>query len=151
MITTIIDCCERKIPGISIIADGGVKNYGDVAKAIICGADAVMVGSMLSGTKECPSKAKNEDGEYVYRGMASTASQSEWRGYVGNGLEEGVSMVVKSKGPAKNVIEKMAAGLRSAMAYTGAYTIRNFHEMGEIMEITQSGFIEGLPHGLLNK
>jgi IMP dehydrogenase/GMP reductase len=83
--------------------------------------------------------------------MASSASQSEWRGYVGNGLEEGVSMVVNPKGSVKNVIEKMAAGLRSAMSYSDARTIKEFQEKGEIMEITQSGFIEGLPHGLLNK
>lgn len=107
-----------------IIADGGIREYGDVAKAIAAGADMVMIGGMFAGTHEAPGDLI--DGKKVYRGMASRDAMRQIR--VGNSMPtpEGTSMLVESKGPVKNIVQDIAGGLRSAFSYSNARTIKEF-------------------------
>ena len=117
--------CSKSDRDALLIADGGIKNSGDMVKALAAGADAVMIGSMLAGTNESPGDViHNMAGgpRKVYRGMASPEAQREWRGrYSSN---EGVSRTVALKGPAAGVLFEIDKGLRSGLSYSGCRTIR---------------------------
>lgn len=118
--------------GIPIIADGGIKNSGDVAKALAVGADSVMIGELLAGCKETPGTIHKE-GNFPnyrlykqYRGSASLESKME-RGEKERNIE-GISTTVDYKGPVKYVIKNIEDGLRSAFSYAGANIIDEFHK-----------------------
>jgi IMP dehydrogenase len=129
-----------------IILDGGIRNPGDIVKALAVGAQAVMMGSMLAGTDESPGRRISVDGKekIVFRGMASPESQLEWRGYVGS--DEGTSHYVDPKGPVQAVIDKIANGVRSGLSYSGARSIEDFHSKAKFVQQTVAGLIEGKPH-----
>jgi IMP dehydrogenase len=112
----------RKFP--LIVADGGIREYGDVAKAIAAGADMVMIGGLFAGTDEAPGDLIN--GKKVYRGMASRDAMRVIR--VGESMPtpEGTSILVDSKGPVGNIVQDIAGGLRSAFSYSNARTIKEF-------------------------
>jgi IMP dehydrogenase len=121
-----IQWCNKLYNGVDIplIADGGMKTPGDIAKALAAGADAVMLGGMLAGTSETPGQEIYTDSGIMkrYRGSASTSSYkdqnktSDWR------TDEGVEFYVKSKGPVSNVLKDIEGGLRSAFTYVGFYS-----------------------------
>lgn len=147
---SIIDC--REVTDKVLIADGGIKNSGDVAKCFAAGADAVMVGRMLAGTDESPGKkyvVPNKLADYykVYSGSASQESynvqnkNSYWR------TPEGITTTVPYVGPVKDVLQKIDAGLRSAMSYVNAFNMEQFKENSEFVQITQNGLRESYPHG----
>ena len=120
---SIIDCAQTDRTA-KLIADGGIKNSGDIVKALAAGADAVMLGSLLAGTDETPSEAfRDRDGRCfkAYRGMASAEAQKDWRGKTSS--LEGVSTTIPCKGPVKNVIEDLLTGMRSGLSYSGARSI----------------------------
>jgi len=130
-----------------IIADGGLKTSGDIVKALAAGADFVMLGSMLAGTEETPGeKLTNARGESykVYRGMASSQAQFEWRGK--SSTPEGVSSTVFCKGPLTTVIEDIAGGLRSGLSYSGARSIQEFRNTAKFLVQSQSGQRESDTH-----
>lgn len=129
-----------------IILDGGIRNPGDVVKALAVGAHAVMMGSMFAGTDEAPGLPITVDGKQkiLFRGMASSESQMEWRGYVGS--EEGTSHYVDPKGPVKAVIDKVVNGVRSGFSYSGARNVKEFHARARFVQQTVAGLIEGRPH-----
>lgn len=124
----IADCAKgikfhnRKSP--LLIADGGIREYGDVAKAIAAGADMVMIGGLFAGTNEAPGELIN--GKKVYRGMASRDAMRMIR--VGDSMPtpEGTSVLIDTKGPVKNIVQDIAGGLRSAFSYSNATTITQF-------------------------
>jgi IMP dehydrogenase len=122
---------------VSIIADGGIRNSGDIVKALAFGADAVMIGGLFAGCVETPSAHLG-----VYRGMASEASQMAFRGNVGNNTAEGVVRPVKLNGYVKYVIEKLAGGIRSGLSYSGARNISELQENAQYVKITHNGVIE---------
>jgi IMP dehydrogenase len=134
---------------IPIIADGGIRSIGDVCKAIAAGADMVMLGSLLSGTKETPGRL-NKEGMWPneklyksYRGSASLESK-QYRGedkYV-----EGYSKLVPYKGKVKRIISDIKDGLRSSMSYVGARNIKEFQEKAKFIRVTQNGAREAWPH-----
>ena len=135
-----------------IIADGGIKNTGDIAKSIAAGADLVMLGSMISGTEETPGEIKTTSSENFkykeYNGMASKLAQEKWKGSYSS--VEGVTSLVPFKGYVSNVIDEIIGNLKSAMSYSGSNDFDDFRENVQFVRQTQNSFIEGNPH-ILNK
>jgi IMP dehydrogenase len=144
-LSSIMDIRER-VPygeGASIIADGGIRNSGDAAKALAAGADVVMLGSMLAGTDESPGDVV--DGKYKeFRGMASREAQVDGRGF--SSVVEGVSTRVPYKGSVSNIISDFAGGLGSALSYAGANNLREFYENSEFVRVTPTSLGESVPH-----
>ncbi|WP_292460790.1 IMP dehydrogenase [Methanothermococcus sp.] len=150
---------EHDVP---VIADGGIKYSGDIAKAIAAGADAVMLGSLLAGTDEAPGQLITINGRKYkqYRGMGSLGAMS---GGVGAGADryfqshmkhvkmvpEGIEGAVPYKGPVKDVVFQLIGGLRSSMGYCGAKNIKEMQEKARFVKITQSGQQESHPHDVL--
>ena len=133
--------------GIPVIADGGLKNSGDIVKALAAGASSVMVGSLVSGTLETPGELKG--GMKQYRGMASKAAQVSWRGEMPQGMAaEGESTQIPCKGSVVNVIEELMGGLRSGMTYIGVDNIKAMSETALFIQMTTSGMSESKPHGV---
>lgn len=133
--------------GIPVIADGGLKNSGDIVKALAAGASSVMVGSLVSGTLETPGEVKG--GMKQYRGMASKSAQVSWRGEMPQGMAaEGESTQIPCKGSVENVIEELMGGLRSGMTYLGVDNLAAMSEAALFMQMTASGMSESKPHGV---
>jgi len=125
----------------SVIADGGIRKPADVAKAIGLGASAVMVGGYFAGTYEVPEK-----GQKMFRGMASAEAQIEHRGRVSNGVAEGASFEVESRGSVVERVNNLVGGLRSAMAYTGASNISEFQRKVVFQRVTSATLSENIAH-----
>lgn len=132
---------------IPVIADGGLKNSGDIVKALAAGASSVMVGSLVSGTLETPGELKS--GMKQYRGMASKAAQVSWRGDMPEGMAaEGESTFIPCKGSVSNVVDELMGGLRSGMTYLGVDTIKKMRDASLFIQMTTSGMSESKPHGV---
>jgi IMP dehydrogenase len=130
-----------------IIADGGIRNSGDIVKALAAGASSVMLGSMLSGTLETPGEVKQ--GLKQYRGMASKQAQISWRGGVPEGMApEGEATMVPIKGHVKDVILEICGGIRSGMSYINATSLPEIREKAKFIEMSQAGVSESYAHGL---
>jgi len=144
-VTSIIDCVKgSKVP---VMADGGIRSSGDIAKALSIGADCVMLGSLLAGTKESPGKIITKgDGLLCkkYRGSASLETKSSH----GQSTKhvEGESTLIPYKGSVDIIIEKLTDGVKSALSYSGSNNIKNFHLKSETVEITPSGMAESKAH-----
>jgi IMP dehydrogenase len=146
---------------IPIIADGGVRFSGDVAKAIAAGADSVMMGSMFAGTDEAPGKVITIKGRRYkqYRGMGSlgvmSSGESSDRYFqkkeIGSTkfVPEGVEGVTPYVGHVGEVIYQLVGGLKSAMGYTGSRTIPDMHKKARFIRITNAGMAESHPHNIL--
>jgi IMP dehydrogenase len=142
-----------------IISDGGIKFSGDLAKAIAAGADAVMIGSLFSGTTESPGKIFKRKGKLykTFRGMGSAGAMSVGsadRYYqkkfkdISKFVPEGVEGIVKFKGPVNKIIYNLTGGLRSSMGYLGAKTINDLQRRGEFVKISKAGFYESMVHNV---
>ncbi len=156
-LTAILDVAsvtaEADVP---LIADGGIKQTGDVPKAIAAGASSVMVGSMLAGTSEAPGEDILRDGRRykAYRGMGSLGAMSggsadryfQERESQAKLVPEGIEGMVPYKGPVGDVIHQMVGGLRSAMGYCGAPDLATLRVDARFVTITQASLIEGHPH-----
>lgn len=142
-----------------IIADGGMKYSGDVVKALAAGGNAVMLGSMLSGTTEAPGEVFESDGQKykTYRGMGSVGAMAQAHGssdrYFQGGVNEanklvpeGVEARVEYKGDVSDIIFQIIGGLRSGMGYVGAATIADLRENAQFVKITNAGLRESHPH-----
>ena len=139
--------CAHSGGKAAIIADGGIKNSGDMVKAFAAGADAVMVGSLLSGTHEAPGEwVEDENGQRCkkMRGMASSEAQSQWRGWVS--VAEGVSRCVPDKGPVKEIVKQLTNGLKSGLSYSGCSDLAIFPSKAEFVMQTSLGMGESVPH-----
>lgn len=155
-LTAIYECAqEAEKHNIPIIADGGIKFSGDVAKAIAAGADVVMIGSLLAGTEESPGEIEIYQGRSykVYRGMGSLAAMKEGscdRYFQENILKlvpEGVEGRVPYKGPLADTVYQLIGGLRAAMGYCGAKDIPAMKNASFIQQ-TSSGLKESHPHDI---
>tara|TARA_Y100000592_G_scaffold91115_1_gene150675 strand:- start:8910 stop:9950 length:1041 start_codon:yes stop_codon:yes gene_type:complete len=139
--------CARTDRNVAIIADGGLKNSGDVVKALAAGADAVMCGSMFSGTDETPGKIIEESDSTrwkTYRGMASKEAQMNWRGKYSS--HEGVSARVPYRGSVKNILQDIDRGIRSGLSYSGARTIAELQSKANFVIQTSAGQGESKTH-----
>ena len=157
-LTAIIECASAARPsGTPIIADGGIRFPGDVAKAIAAGAQSVMIGSMLAGTDESPGMIMTRRGHRykASRGMASLEANIERNKREGNDLTreeiedyvaEGVEAAVPYRGKAREVLNQLVGGLQSGMSYSGARTIEEFQEKAIFMRMTGAGLKESGPH-----
>lgn len=160
-ITAIIECVSAMSAcGIPVIADGGIKTSGDIAKALAAGASSVMIGSLFAGTKESPGEVfTGPNGMFKnYRGMASfeaIRNRSERNGdeineeYFEQRAPEGVTLQIPYKGPVASVVNKLNAGVRSAMSYLNADSIKELQNNAEFIQITNAGVVESSPHALL--
>ena len=143
---SIIDCVESSGEA-KIIADGGIRNSGDIVKAIAAGADLVMLGSLLAGTDESPGQvfSSAEGKKYkVYRGMASVEAQVDWRGEARS--LEGVSTTIPYKGSVKKILKDLEQNIRSGMSYTGAEDLSELYYNSEMIRQTQAGMRESFTH-----
>jgi IMP dehydrogenase len=164
-LTAVSDVADvAKESGIPVIADGGLRFSGDVAKAIAVGADAVMLGSLLAGTHEAPGDVVIMNGRKFkqYRGMGSLGAMT---GGAGAGTDryfqevkgpmkhaklvpEGIEGVVPYKGPVNEVLFQLIGGLKSSMGYCGAEDIPAMKEKARFVKITASGMTESHPHDI---
>lgn len=145
---------------VPIIADGGIRQSGDIAKALAAGASTVMLGNMLAGTRESPGVTIVRNGRRfkVSRGMASAGAAIERRrrekpGWEGEAdlsdvVPEGVEGMVPFKGDVADVLVQMTGGLRSGMSYLGARTLPELHENATFVQITSAAMRESQPHDI---
>ena len=142
---SVIDCAysDRKA---KLIADGGIKNSGDMVKALAAGADFVMLGSLLAGTIEAPGNYFLKDGQQykTYRGMASVEAQIDWRGHTAS--VEGVSHAVPTKGSVAKVLEQLDNGIRSGLSYSGAADLIELYNKAVFIKQSSAGQFESNTH-----
>ncbi len=147
----------KKYKNVRIIADGGIRYSGDIAKAIGAGADAVMIGSLLAGTDETPGEIFYYQGRSYksYRGMGSISAMAQGSAdrYFQQDIKdqlklvpEGIEGRVPYRGPVKNIIDQLVGGLKSSMGYLGAKNIIAFKKNAKFIEISNSGIKEGHVH-----
>jgi IMP dehydrogenase len=150
---------EARKARIPIIADGGVKQTGDIPKAIAAGADSVMIGGLFAGVEESPGESVLYEGRSykIYRGMGSlgamkAGSSDRYFQDVEDGLPklvpEGIEGRVPFKGMLADTVYQMVGGLRAAMGYTGCRTIGDLQKNGRFVKVTESGLRESHPHNI---
>jgi len=160
-ITAIMNCmtvCSKR--GVPLIADGGIKQTGDLAKAIAAGADAVMIGSLFAGTDESPGETIYMGGRSfkVYRGMGSLSAmekgskdryfQSE-KTDVKKFVPEGIEGRVPYRGKLSDIVYQMVGGLKAAMGYCGTKNIAELKQKGRFVKISAAGLMESHPHDVV--
>ncbi|MCX7607694.1 MAG: IMP dehydrogenase, partial [Anaerolineales bacterium] len=153
-------CAQAARPyGIPIIADGGIKFSGDIVKAIVAGADTVMLGSLLAGLEEAPGEVILYEGRRFkeYRGMGSLgAMQGQGRDRYASAqagamklVPEGIEGRVPYKGTLHDFIYQLVGGLRAGMGYAGARTLNDLQTQARLVRITNAGLIESHPHDVI--
>jgi len=159
-LTSILDSVKiAKKYEIPVISDGGIRNSGDLTKALAAGSSSVMVGSLLGGTDESPGKTLVKNGKKfkIYRGMASfyaslgrkyreEGEQIKESDELNDYVPEGVEAMVSYKGSVVEIIRQLVGGLRSGLSYCGAKTINEMQQNAEFVRITTAGYIESQPH-----
>jgi len=155
-LASIMDCDEWKekyadhgINECSIIADGGIRNSGDIVKSFAAGADAVMVGSMLAGTDESPGQVFTDaDGKTVkaFRGMASAEAQKDASGNVS--VAEGISTTVPYKGSVSHILDKIKGGIGSGCSYSGINNLFELSNFSSYVKVSPASLDESRPHAL---
>jgi IMP dehydrogenase len=168
-LTAIIDCGKvAREENVTLIADGGIRNSGDITKSLVAGADTVMVGSLLAGTDESPGEIvfRGSHRYKVTRGMASMAARRDQlarEGKLDEKIEgnaplesdlsdyvpEGVEAIVPYKGGAVSVIRQLVGGLRSGMSYCGATNLKELRANGRFIRVTDVGLAESKPHDVI--
>ena len=149
---SILDCAAyARSSGVKLIADGGIKNSGDIVKCLAAGADFVMLGSLLAGTEEAPGlvscDATTSQKYKQYRGMASFDAQKDFKGPSYH--IEGVASRVPYRGPVAEVINNLTAGIRSGLSYTGARSLEQFRNKAQFIRQSVNSTKESSAHILL--
>ena len=151
--------CARaaKVP---LIADGGIRYPGDIAKALAAGAQTVMIGNLLAGTEESPGSLITKDGRRykLYRGMAGVGANLAKKDAEGNEVEdqllldemtpEGIDALVPYRGTVKEVLRQLVGGLRSGMSYSGARNIKTLQQKAQFVRLTPAGITESRSHNV---
>ena len=157
-LTAVMDAAEAcHAQDVPVIADGGIKYSGDLAKAIAAGGDVAMIGSLLAGTDETPGEVYLHQGRSykAYRGMGSTGAMARgsadryFQAEISQPLKlvpEGIEGQVPYKGPVENVLHQLLGGLRAAMGYTGNATIQDMQANAKFLRITGAGLAESHVH-----
>ena len=158
-VTAVYECAKKaKEYGKTIIADGGIKYSGDIIKALAAGANTVMVGSLLAGTKESPGEVEIYKGRSfkVYRGMGSVGAMKDGskdryfqeEDEADKLVPEGIEGRVPYKGPVSDTIFQLIGGVQSGMGYCGTETVNDLQENGKFIRITSAGLKESHPHDI---
>jgi len=157
-LTAVMDCAEAAAKaGVPVIADGGIRTSGDMAKALAAGASTCMIGSLLAGTEEAPGDTFLYQGRAYksYRGMGSVGAMGRgsadryFQGDIKDQMKlvpEGIEGQVAFKGPARDVIHQLVGGIRAAMGYTGSRTIADLQKRAQFVQITGAGLQESHVH-----
>jgi IMP dehydrogenase len=157
-LTAVMDCAEEGAKaGVPVIADGGIRTSGDMAKALAAGASTCMIGSLLAGTEEAPGETFLYQGRAYksYRGMGSVGAMGRgsadryFQGDIKDQMKlvpEGIEGQVAFKGPARDVIHQLVGGIRAAMGYTGSRTITDLQKRAQFVQITGAGLQESHVH-----
>jgi IMP dehydrogenase len=156
-LTAVMNCVDAAVnQGIPIIADGGIRYSGDIAKALASGAETVMLGSLFAGMEESPGETILYEGRQykAYRGMGSMGAMKEGSGdrYFQEGAEatklvpEGIEGIVPFRGFVRNSIHQLMGGLRASMGYCGAKDLQDYRKNAEFVQITVAGMKENHPH-----
>lgn len=158
-LSAVIECVEAaRDSHVPIIADGGVRNSGDIVKALGAGAASVMIGSLLAGTDESPGLMMTRNGHRykTSRGMASVQANAIRKGREGDGwitqeeideyVSEGVEAAVPYRGKTREVLTQLVGGIQSGMSYSGAHSIEELYEKAVFVRMTPTGLRESLPH-----
>ena len=157
-ITAVYECARALEGSVPVIADGGIRHSGDVAKALAAGAESVMLGSILAGTEESPGeKIIHQGRQYVvYRGMGSLAAMKESRGsrerYAQDNasteelVPQGIEGIVPYAGSLKKVMTQYCGGLRSSLGYCGCPTLADLREQARFVRVSMAGLSEAHPH-----
>jgi IMP dehydrogenase len=157
-LTAVMHCAEEAArSGVPVIADGGMRTSGDIAKALAGGAAGVMVGSLLAGTEEAPGDVFLYQGRSykAYRGMGSVGAMARGSAdrYFQQDIKdhmklvpEGIEGQVPYKGPARDVLHQLSGGVRAAMGYTGSATLADFQQRARFVRITNAGLRESHVH-----
>src|SRR5690554_1039713 len=160
-ISAIMDVSEvAKEHGVTLIADGGIKQSGDIVKALAAGADVIMLGNLFAGCEETPNEVFELNGKKVksYVGMGSLEAMKKGSSdrYFQGGVKElsklvpeGIEGIVAYKGTLDHVVYQMMGGLRSGMGYCGCKDIKELHVNAQFIKISGSGLIESHPHDLI--
>ncbi len=157
---TAIDEAVAGADGVPVIADGGIRNSGDIAKALAAGADTVMIGSLFAGTKESPGELEHSSKGLVkrIRGMASreaVESRAERHGeelddeYFEHRAPEGVEGLVPYQGEVSKVLHQLLGGVKSAMSYLDATDLAEFRQNAAFVRVTPAGLTENHPHAAM--
>jgi IMP dehydrogenase len=167
-VTAIMEVAKAcKKADVPLIADGGLQHSGDIAKAIVSGADTVMLGSLLAGCDESPGELLESNGRKFkrYRGMGSLGamqSRGETKSFSKDRymqddvlsedklVPEGIEGKVTYRGPVASVVHQLVGGLRSGMGYAGAENIEALQKRGRLIQITSAGLQESHPHDVLD-
>jgi IMP dehydrogenase len=157
-ITAVMSVVEEMAPdGIPVIADGGIRYSGDIAKAIAAGASSVMIGSLFAGTEESPGEMILVDGRSykLYRGMGSLGAMKQGgadryfqsaREASSKYVPEGIEGKVPYKGRLADTVFQLTGGLRAAMGYCGSQTIPDLQANAKLIQATSAGYVESHPH-----
>lgn len=141
---SVLDCAQSDRETV-LIADGGIKNSGDIVKCLAAGADFVMLGSLLAGTKETPGEVITRGRPCkVYRGMASKEAQMDWKGSYRS--YEGVTSTIDYRGPVTPILKDLETGIRSGFSYSGAHNLSQLHSNAKFIQQTSAGMIESSTH-----
>lgn len=167
-VTAIMEVAKAcKKADVPLIADGGLQHSGDIAKAIVSGADTVMLGSLLAGCDESPGELLESNGKKYkrYRGMGSLGamqSRGEAKSFSKDRymqddvlsedklVPEGIEGKVSYRGPVASVVHQLVGGLRSGMGYAGAENLQALQKRGRLIQITSAGLQESHPHDVLD-
>ncbi len=145
---------EHDVP---VVADGGIKYSGDIAKAIAAGAEVVMIGSLFAGTKESPGERILYEGRTykAYRGMGSLGAMKEntadryFQADARKPVPEGIEGMVPYKGPLSDLLHQLVGGLRSGMGYCGCGTLEELRQSARFVRISPAGLKESHPHDVV--
>jgi IMP dehydrogenase len=159
-ITAIMDAtrAKNKFKNKFVLADGGAANSGDIVKGLACGASAVIAGSLFAGTDEAPGKIINKNG-VMYKEYNGSTSKTEKMKQVAKDKTgksdryivhvEGVEAMVHYKGPIRNIVEDLCAGVRSGYTYSGAKNVKELWKNAQLIQITNAGYRESTTHDVV--
>lgn len=142
---SILDAAQHRHKAY-LIADGGIRNSGDIVKALAAGAHGTMLGYLLAGHVQSPGDLIRLGDNFVkeYRGMASASAQTDWRGVVS--VEEGVTTTVPFRGDLETTIQSLYSGIQSGCSYSGAYSVARLYGKAQWIDVSHNGLAENHPH-----